>query len=220
MASHIYLKMSAGVVAIGLLVGGIGISSSQSGDKSGVTVTPAPASAQNSVAEEFDAALGSSAPYRIIGVGDIMMGSDYPSPRMDPKIKPGADPADVMGQEMKDLFKSGDVVFGNFEGTLYTSSAGAKYCRNPAVCYVFRSPPFHAKYLKDAGFTMMSNANNHARDFGEGGRSATFKHLREAGFAVPAIRFPTVPRNTARLRITLSSVHTPEEITRLKELLA
>lgn len=184
MASHIYLKMSAGVVALGLLVGAIGISSSHSGKETTVAVTPAPAFAEDNVAEEFDAALGGSAPYRIIGVGDIMMGSDYPSPRMDPKINPGSDPADVIGQEMKDLFKSADVVFGNFEGTLYTSDAGAKYCRNPAVCYVFRSPLFHAKYLKDAGFTMLSNANNHARDFGEGGRTSTFNTLRAAGFVV------------------------------------
>lgn len=36
--------------------------------------------------------------------------------------------------------------------------------------------------------------------------------LLEAGFLIPAIRFPTVPKGRARLRLTLSASHTPEQI--------
>ena len=36
--------------------------------------------------------------------------------------------------------------------------------------------------------------------------------LRERGLFVPAVRYPTVPRGTARLRITLSAAHTADEI--------
>ncbi len=43
--------------------------------------------------------------------------------------------------------------------------------------------------------------------------------LMTAGLLIPAIRYPTVPRNTARLRITLSAAHTSEHITRLQEAL-
>ena len=36
--------------------------------------------------------------------------------------------------------------------------------------------------------------------------------LLESGFFVPAIRYPTVPRNTARLRMTLSANHAPDQV--------
>jgi 7-keto-8-aminopelargonate synthetase-like enzyme len=36
--------------------------------------------------------------------------------------------------------------------------------------------------------------------------------LLEKGFFVPAIRYPTVPRGSARIRIALSAAHLPEQI--------
>lgn len=38
------------------------------------------------------------------------------------------------------------------------------------------------------------------------------KRLRDAGFLIPCIRYPTVARGSARLRITVSALHTAEQI--------
>jgi 8-amino-7-oxononanoate synthase len=44
--------------------------------------------------------------------------------------------------------------------------------------------------------------------------------LREAGFLIPAIRYPTVPRHAARLRVTLSAAHADKDIDALNHALA
>jgi len=44
--------------------------------------------------------------------------------------------------------------------------------------------------------------------------------LRERGFLIPAIRYPTVPRGSARLRVTLSAGHSDAEIDALNRVLA
>jgi len=50
---------------------------------------------------------------------------------------------------------------------------------------------------------------------GEDKAVAAMEHLREVGFFIPAIRYPTVPRNEARLRVTLTANHTTEDINQL-----
>jgi len=44
--------------------------------------------------------------------------------------------------------------------------------------------------------------------------------LRERGFLIPAIRYPTVPRDSARLRVTLSAAHSGKDIDALNRALA
>lgn len=48
---------------------------------------------------------------------------------------------------------------------------------------------------------------------------AASETLLEKGFLVPAIRYPTVPRGTARLRVTLSAAHTKEDVSALQKAL-
>jgi poly-gamma-glutamate capsule biosynthesis protein CapA/YwtB (metallophosphatase superfamily) len=107
----------------------------------------------------------------IAAVGDTMLGN---TPELPPEPATYLDP--VKG-ELK-----GDVVFGNLEGTL-TEVGESPKCEGaePGQCYAFRAPPEYARYLAGAGFTLMSNANNHSYDFGEAGEEETIEALHGAG---------------------------------------
>ena len=45
---------------------------------------------------------------------------------------------------------------------------------------------------------------------------ATAQRLRDRGFWIPAIRYPTVPKGSARLRITVSAAHQRSDLVRLR----
>jgi hypothetical protein len=107
----------------------------------------------------------------IAAVGDTMLGNT-------PELPP--DPATYLDHVAGEL--RGDVVFGNLEGTLTEVPESPKCVgAEPGSCYAFRAPPEYADYLADAGFTLMSNANNHSADFGEAGLSETVEALHAAG---------------------------------------
>jgi poly-gamma-glutamate capsule biosynthesis protein CapA/YwtB (metallophosphatase superfamily) len=112
----------------------------------------------------------------VIGVGDIMMGSNYPNTS-------GLPPQDgkELLKEVTPVLQSADITMGNLEGVLLDEGGTAKTCRDPKVCYVFRSPVRYVQNLVDAGFDLMSLANNHAGDFGEAGRKSSIKALEQAG---------------------------------------
>ena len=107
----------------------------------------------------------------LIAVGDIMLGTNFPDERLAPN-----DGKNLL-KAISPILKNADVTFGNLEGVLMQGGIPAKKCKNPISCYVFRSPPHYAQYLKTAGFDVLSLANNHARDFSEEGRSATMQTL-------------------------------------------
>jgi hypothetical protein len=75
----------------------------------------------------------------------------------------------------------GDVVFGNLEGALTDVSDSPKCGAGSSECFAFRAPPEYAEYLAAAGFTLMSNANNHSYDFGAAGEDETIEALHRAG---------------------------------------
>ncbi|MEQ1587172.1 MAG: CapA family protein [Cyclobacteriaceae bacterium] len=111
----------------------------------------------------------------VIGVGDIMMGSNYPNGG----ALPPNDGTDLF-KEVTPILASADITMGNLEGVLLDDGGTAKTCRDPKVCYVFRSPVSYVQNLVNAGFDIMSLANNHAGDFGEIGKTSSMKSLEEA----------------------------------------
>jgi len=125
------------------------------------------------LAKSIDSLQTSVDTLKIIAVGDIMMGTDYPNSTYLPAA--GEDPFAGVSQ----LFKTGDIVFGNLEGTLSDTGKNAKHCKDPSKCYSFRSPQKMGTYLKNAGFNVMSIANNHIGDFGKVGIANTMATLSE-----------------------------------------
>jgi len=114
-----------------------------------------------------------------IGVGDIMLGTDYPSTKYLP---PGNNCYPLLA-EVKSYLKDADITFGNVEGVFAGGKGIPKHCNNPDQCYVFRMPVEYVHCLTDAGFDIVSIANNHMNDFGKGGRENTVKVLDSAGLA-------------------------------------
>ena len=111
----------------------------------------------------------------IIGVGDIMLGSNYPSKKLLPH-----NDTNILSHLSEEL-QNADLTFGNLEGTIFDHGGIAKNCVNPENCYVFRTPSKYGKYLADAGFDVMSIANNHSGDFGTEGRKKTKENLTSLG---------------------------------------
>jgi hypothetical protein len=111
----------------------------------------------------------------IASVGDMMLGTDYPENHL-----PDDDGVSFLAA-VTPVLSSADVAFGNLEGVLVDGGEPAKKCSNPSACYLFRSPTRYAGYYRDAGFDVMSLANNHARDFGEEGRTSTMDALAAVG---------------------------------------
>lgn len=120
--------------------------------------------------------------FTIIGVGDIMLGSNYPFEYLLPK-----NDANII-QNTQNILKNADITVGNLEGTLFDNGGTPKSCNNPNVCYVFRMPLRYGTYLKQAGFDYLSIANNHSNDFGEIGIKETIKNLDNLGIKYSGIK--------------------------------
>jgi poly-gamma-glutamate capsule biosynthesis protein CapA/YwtB (metallophosphatase superfamily) len=108
--------------------------------------------------------------YSIIAVGDIMLGSTYPSkdylPQNDKNIL----------ENVVDELLDADITIGNLEGSMTnkgTTQLSGKYA------YPMKMPESYVKHLVDCDFDFISLANNHINDFGSIGRNRTQELLTE-----------------------------------------
>jgi hypothetical protein len=104
---------------------------------------------------------------RLVFTGDINLGTRTKKDGLPP------DSGRILFSRVDSLLK-GDLVVGNFEGTL-SDSGDSEKCRDKAadVCYAFATPTWLAPRVAEAGFTHLNLANNHANDFGVRGRIRT-----------------------------------------------
>jgi poly-gamma-glutamate capsule biosynthesis protein CapA/YwtB (metallophosphatase superfamily) len=110
---------------------------------------------------------------KIKAVGDIVPGTNYPQNRLHPQKK-------ILFQSVKPILKGADFLFGNFESTLTNYPYSPKGAGGGLII-AFRTPPSYTQLLKEAGFDVMSVANNHSFDFSVQGFKDTSQNLEKAG---------------------------------------
>lgn len=109
----------------------------------------------------------------IAAVGDIMLGTSFPN-----NSTLAADSAKHSFDAALQDLRLADVTMGNLEGTLLDSGNPAHYKMHlKSKAYLFRMPSYYSGVLKNAGFNVLSLANNHIGDFGEKGRASTMHIL-------------------------------------------
>ncbi|MFR9777420.1 CapA family protein [Micromonospora sp. MS34] len=108
----------------------------------------------------------------LAATGDVIMGNA-------PSRLPAND-GEGFFDDVKAALKA-DLVMGNLEEPLTEDTGVGKCGPNPKNCYQFRAPPEYAAHLKDAGFELLNQANNHGYDYGPRGYENTQHALEEHG---------------------------------------
>jgi len=116
--------------------------------------------------------------FTINAVGDIMLGTHYPSKNYLP---PDGDCSPLL-KSVKKYLKDADLTFGNCEGTFADEPEKyVKPCKSPKYCYRFAMPEKFINCFVEAGFDLLSIANNHIHDLQEYGKKNTIKVIEQAG---------------------------------------
>ncbi|MCM8824824.1 MAG: CapA family protein, partial [Candidatus Omnitrophica bacterium] len=105
-------------------------------------------------------------------VGDVNFGADFPDCKIPPEEK-----RDHF-KNCEKILKAADISFCNLETVLGEKKSPAKKI-DGRHSFVFRCPGEFGKVISEAGFDVVSIANNHIRDFGKDGENETKRILDE-----------------------------------------
>jgi hypothetical protein len=121
--------------------------------------------------------IDTNAQIKIKAVGDIMLGSVTPKEILPPEN------GNEFVQSAAKLLDGADIIFGNLEGSFITDEMEPEKCseasRKRATCYEFGMPDYLAVSLKELGFNVMNQDNNHSEDYGYEGYLFTQEKLNE-----------------------------------------
>lgn len=104
----------------------------------------------------------------VVAVGDILLDRGV-ARRIE------RDGVRVVFARVRDILRSADTAFGNLECPLAAS------CDRRAQRISFRANPRYVHSLTDAGFDILSLANNHSMDCGRAGLLETMRNLKQSG---------------------------------------
>ncbi|MEV4824766.1 CapA family protein [Micromonospora sp. NPDC049274] len=132
--------------------------------------TGAPVTTSGPKASGGASASGGGGAISLSATGDIIMGN---APSRLPAAG-GKGFFDSVTQALK-----ADLVMGNLEEPLTVDTGTGKCGANSTRCFQFRAPPEYAAHLRDAGFKVLNQANNHGYDYGPKGYTNTQKALEK-----------------------------------------
>ncbi len=140
----------------------------------------------------------------INAVGDTMTGTYFPEKRVAPKE--GAESFKFSQFYLTN--NNPDILMANLEGVITTLQTPAKKII-PGKSFAFNMPTNTAKILKEAGFNVVSIANNHARDFGDIGLKHTEEYLKKEGilFTGRKGQYVTIEKKGVKIAIAGFSWH-------------
>lgn len=137
-----------------------------------------------------------AAPVRVCAGGDVTLGTDLDTAfarTAASRLRPyglRTDPEDLLAP-LRPIVADADVVLLNVETAIGSGPFRSKCGPRSTSCYAFRGPPSAAAAMgrlgRDSAAVVGNLANNHARDAGPAGLTATVAHLRSAGMQVTGL---------------------------------